>query len=148
MKNEYRIFLGLSLFLFLAAVIYPIWTWYGIGEPSSGVHSVDWIGTTALILCGLLTAMCGGYFWFVARRIELRPEDRLDAEIADAAGEVGFFSPGSYWPFGIALSAAVTGLGLVYWMWWLIGVGIIAVLFSSCALIFEYYTGTRRTAEH
>jgi hypothetical protein len=148
MKNEYRIFLGLSLFLFVTAVVYPIWTWYGIGQASSGVHNVDWIGTTALVLTGLLTAMCGGYFWFVSRRIEPRPEDRPEGEIADAAGEVGFFSPGSYWPFGIAVAAAVTGFGLVFWMWWLIGVGIIAVLFASCALVFEYYTGTRRTAEH
>ena len=54
--------------------------------------------------------MCGGFFWFVSRRIDPRPEDRQDAEIADGAGEIGFFSPGSYWPFGLALSAAVTGL--------------------------------------
>lgn len=148
MKSEYRLFLGLALFLFLAAIIYPLWTWYGAGEPSSGVFGVDWIGTTALVLSGLLTLMCGGYFWFVSRRIEPRPEDRLDAEIADGAGEIGFFSPGSYWPFGIAASATLTGIGLVFWMWWLIGVGLIAVIFTACALIFEYYTGTRRAAEH
>jgi hypothetical protein len=58
------------------------------------------------------------------------------------------WSPGSYWPFGIAASAAVTGLGLVFFWWWLIGVGLIAVILSSCALLFEYYTGTRRMAEH
>ncbi len=50
----------------------------------------------ALALSGLLCLMCGGYFWFVSRRIDLRPEDRDDAEIADGAGEIGFFSPGSY----------------------------------------------------
>ncbi|HCT79177.1 MAG TPA: cytochrome C oxidase subunit IV [Micromonosporaceae bacterium] len=148
MKTEYRLFLGLTLFLFAAAGLYGWWTWYGAGDPSAGVHAVDWIGTIELIMIGLLTLMCGGYFWFVSRRIDPRPEDRLDAEIADAAGEVGFFSPGSYWPFGIALSAAVTGFGLVFWMWWMIAVGIVAVLLSSCALLFEYYSGTRRTAEH
>ena len=41
------------------------------------------------------------------------PEDRPDGEIADGAGEIGFFSPGSYWPFGLALAAAIAGLGLV-----------------------------------
>ena len=49
--------------------------------------------------------MCGGFFWFVSRRIDLRPEDRPDGEIAEGAGEIGFFSPGSYWPFGLALAA-------------------------------------------
>ena len=92
--------------------------------------------------------MCGGFFWFVSRRIDPRPEDRPDAEIADGAGEIGFFSPGSYWPFGIALSAAIAGLGLVFWQWWLIALGLVAVIVGACGLLFEYYTGTRRTAEH
>ena len=64
------------------------------------------------------------------------------------AGEVGFFSPGSYWPFGIAAFATLAGVGIVFWMVWLIALGIICVIFSACALLFEYYTGTRRTAEH
>lgn len=141
MKNETRLFLGLAVFLFGAAVVY--WYWTGLSD-----LGYEYIGTVALALTGLLVLMCGGYFWFVSRRIDPRPEDRLDAEIADGAGEVGFFSPGSYWPFGIAVATVVTGFGLVFWMWWLIGVGIVAVLLSSSALIFEYYTGTRRTAEH
>ena len=141
MKNEYRLFVGLAVFLFAAAAVYWFWT-------GASVWGDEPIGTVALILTGLLVLMCGGYFWFVSRRIEPRPEDRVDAEIADAAGEVGFFSPGSYWPFGIGVAVLVTGFGLAFWMWWLMAVGIAAVLLTSCALLFEYYTGTRRTAEH
>ena len=141
MKNEYRLFVGLAAFLFAAAAVY----WYWTGATPLGYEH---IGTIALVLTGLLVLMCGGYFWFVSRRIDPRPEDRVDAEIADAAGEVGFFSPGSYWPFGIALAVVVTGFGMAFWMWWLIGVGIVGVLLASCALLFEYYTGTRRAAEH
>jgi hypothetical protein len=91
--------------------------------------------------------MCFGYFAFVASRIDPRPEDRSDAEIADGAGEVGFFSPGSYWPFGLALAALVAGLGLVYWQVWLLAVGMLAVLAATGGLLFEYYTGARRAAE-
>jgi hypothetical protein len=141
MKTEYRLFVGLATFLFACAIVYWLWSDAALGGG-------DWIGTVALVLSGLLCAMVGGYFWFVSRRIDLRPEDRVDAEIADGAGEIGFFSPGSYWPFGIAASAAVTGMGLVFWMWWLIGLGLVAVILSACALLFEYYTGTRRIAEH
>ncbi|GHJ45050.1 cytochrome c oxidase polypeptide 4 [Catellatospora sp. TT07R-123] len=141
MKTEYRIFVGVSLFLIVTAAVYGWWTNHTLG-------GVEWIGVVALIMSTLLCAMCGGYFWFVSRRIDLRPEDRLDAEIADGAGELGFFSPGSYWPFGIAVSALIASLGLVFWMWWLIALGIICVLLSASALLFEYYTGTRRTAEH
>ncbi|MBV1855464.1 cytochrome c oxidase subunit 4 [Catellatospora tritici] len=140
MKTEYRLFLGVSGFLFVAAIVYWLWT----GTTAQGY---DWIGTTTLTLSGLLCLMCGGYFWFVSRRIDLRPEDRRDADIAEGAGEVGFFSPGSYWPFGVALAALVASLGLVFWMWWLIALGIIGVIVTAAALLFEYYTGTRRSAE-
>ncbi len=60
---------------------------------------------------------------------------------------MGFFSPGSYWPFGIALAALVAGLGLVYWQVWLLAAGLIAVLAAAGGLLFEYYTGARRAAE-
>ncbi|MEV6630782.1 cytochrome c oxidase subunit 4 [Actinoplanes sp. NPDC051470] len=141
MKTEYKIFAGVAAFLWAAATVYGTWT-----NGASG--GVEWIGTVALILSGLLCAMCGGFFWFVSRRIDLRPEDREDGEIAEGAGEIGFFSPGSYWPFGVALSASIAGLGLVFWMWWLIALGLILVIVTASAMIFEYYTGTRHPAEH
>ncbi len=141
MKTEYKIFAGVAAFLFAAAVVYGVWT-------NGQTGSTEWVGTVALILSGLLCSMCGGFFWFVARRIDPRPEDRADAEIAEGAGEIGFFSPGSYWPFGLALSAAITGIGLVFWMWWLVALGLIMVIFGACGLLFEYYSGTRQPAEH
>jgi hypothetical protein len=140
-KTEYKIFSGVAVFLFAVAALYGFWTHGETGQ-------TEWIGTVALILSGLLCSMCGGFFWFVARRIDLRPEDREDGEIAEGAGEIGFFSPGSYWPFGIALSASIAGLGLVFWMWWLIALGLVMVIFAASSMIFEYYTGTRHTAEH
>jgi hypothetical protein len=141
LKTEYKIFSGVAAFLFVAATVYGFWTHGATGE-------VEWIGLIALILSGLLCSMCGGFFWFVARRIDLRPEDRPDGEIAEGAGEIGFFSPGSYWPFGLALAAAIAGLGLVFLMWWLIALGLVLVVFGASGLLFEYYSGTRRMADH
>jgi hypothetical protein len=141
LRTEYKIFGGVAGFLFAVALLYGLWTNGETGQ-------VEWVGTVALILSGLLCSMCGGFFWFVARRIDLRPEDRSDGEIAEGVGEIGFFSPGSYWPFGLALSASLAGLGLVFWMWWLIALGLVMVILSACGLLFEYYSGTRHTAEH
>lgn len=141
MKTEWKIFLIVATFLFGVTILYGAWT-YGEGG------RVEWVGVVALALSGLLLSMCGGFFWFVSRRIDLRPEDRPDGEISDGAGEVGFFSPGSYWPFGVALAASIAGLGLAYWQMWLLAVGLVAVILAACGLLFEYYTGTRRTAEH
>jgi hypothetical protein len=140
-KTEYKIFAGVAAFLYTVAILYAFWTRGQTGH-------LEWIGTVALILSGLLCSMCGGFFWFVSRRIDLRPEDREDGEIIEGAGEIGFFSPGSYWPFGIALAASVAGIGLAFWMWWLIAAGLIMVIFSACGMLFEYYSGTRHTAEH
>lgn len=137
MRTEGRIFNAVALFLYLSAGLYYWWTKRDLGEPEP-------IGIVALILSGTLLAMCGLYFGFVARRIEPRPEDRSDADISEGAGEVGFFSPGSYWPLGLAMSATMTGVGTVFWMPWLIAVGVAAVLFTTGGLLFEYYTGARR----
>ncbi|HEX6498445.1 MAG TPA: cytochrome c oxidase subunit 4 [Micromonosporaceae bacterium] len=141
MKAEWRIFGIVATFLFAATIVYAFWSQNYQG-------GVEWIGTVALLLSGLLCLMCGGYFWFVSRRIDPRPEDRADAEIAEGAGEVGFFSPGSYWPFGIALAALVAGIGLVFLEVWLVIAGLVAVLLATGGLLFEYYTGSRRTIEH
>ena len=133
MRVEARLF-GILCGLFLAfGIVYGFWTWGDSGR-------VEVVGTTALVLSGGLALIVGSYFAFVARRIDARPEDRSDADIAEGAGELGFFSPGSYWPVTLAGSAAIAGLGLAFMEWWLVAVGIIAVLFSVGGLLFEYYT--------
>ena len=128
MKVEALIFNLIAVFCIAAAVVYGVWS----HEP---------IGTTALVLSGGLTSLIGGFFWFVSRRIDARPEDSKDAEIADGAGELGFFSPGSYWPFGLALSAGLMGLALAFYYPWLIALAGVALLITIGGLLFEYYVG-------
>ena len=132
MKVEALIFSIIGVFCVIAAVVYGVWA----QEP---------IGTTALALSAALTLLIGGFFWFVSRRIDARPEDRKDAEIADGAGELGFFSPGSYWPFGLALSVGLMGLALAFWYSWLIIIGGVALLITVGGLLFEYYVGQNAT---
>lgn len=137
MKVEARIFLGVAVFLWIVAVVYGVWT-------NSSQGHVEDAGLAALILSGGLLGVAGSFFWFVSRRIDPRPEDRPDAEIAEGAGELGFFSPGSYWPFGLALAATVAGTGLAFMQIWLFFVGVIAILGAVGGLLFEYYTGGRK----
>ena len=132
MKVEALIFNVIGVFCIIVATVYGIWS----REP---------IGTTALVLSGGLTFLVGGFFWFVSRRIDARPEDRKDAEMADGAGELGFFSPASYWPLGVALSIGLTALGLSFFYYWLIAMGAVAVLLTVGGLLFEYYVGQNAT---
>lgn len=126
MKTEARIFLFFTAFVFITAAVYIPWS----GDP---------IGGTALVLSGGLCGMCGTYFAFIGRRIELRPEDRADAEISEGAGELGFFSPSSYWPFAIGLAVMIAGFGMVFWVTWLLVFGAVAILATAAGLLFEYY---------
>jgi hypothetical protein len=139
MKIEARLFLGITAFLWLGSIAYGIWTKQAQGH-------VEVAGLAALILSGGLCCIAGSFFWFVSRRIDPRPEDRNDAEIAEGAGELGFFSPGSYWPITIAAAAAVTGFGLSFVQFWLVTIGIIGILLSVGGLLFEYYVGGRQPA--
>jgi Cytochrome c oxidase subunit IV len=127
-KVEALIFNTIGFFCVVAAVVYGLWA----REP---------IGTTALVLSAGLTFLIGGFFWFVSRRIDARPEDRKDADIADGAGELGFFPPASYWPFGLALSVGLMGLALAFWYSWLIMIAAAALLVTVGGLLFEYYVG-------
>ncbi|MFC4000804.1 cytochrome c oxidase subunit 4 [Prauserella oleivorans] len=135
MKVEARLFDIVTVFAFLVAIVYAVMTGYMTAD------GVEPIGTVALILTGALALLVGSYFRFVARRIEPRPEDREDAEISDGAGELGFFSPGSYWPVGLAASAALGGVALAFFQIWLLVFAIIALLIAVGGLVFEYHTG-------
>ena len=64
----------------------------------------------------------------------------LDEFLAEQEGEYGFFSPHSWWPLFVALSAAAVALGLVFG-WWLVIAGLAASLLSTIGLVFEYYRG-------
>jgi hypothetical protein len=146
MKSEGRLFGVLALFVFSAAAVYGWWSYYDSNQ-KTGTGRIEWIGFVALILSGLLLTMCGSALWLISRRIDPRPEDLPDAEIADGAGEIGFFSPGSYWPVGIAFAAMIASIAIAFQQWWLVAAGVIAILFATSGLLFEYYTGTRRGLE-
>jgi len=132
------------LFEFLTAFFVFITVVYGVLTALFARGGVEWAGTTALALTSGLTLIVGTFFRFVARRLDTRPEDYEDAEISDGAGELGFYSPHSWWPVMIALSASVTAVGVALWLPWLIAAGAVFVLSSAAGLVFEYYVGPEK----
>src|SRR4051794_22351923 len=132
MHIEARLFEFLTAFFALCAVGYGVLT----GLYANG--GIEWAGTTALVLTTGLSLITGTFFRFVARRLDTRPEDYEDAEVADGAGELGFYSPHSWWPLLIALSASVTAVGLAMWLPWMIVAGVTFVLATVSGLVFEY----------
>lgn len=135
MRVEYRVFFGLVAFFGVTAVIYGLLT--GDNEPA---------GVVALALTGALFLILGSFLWFSARRLEqVRPEDNDDAEVADGAGEIGFFSPGSYWPITIAGCAATFAVATAFMLIWLMVMAAVFLVMAVCGLVFEY---NRTPADH
>src|SRR3972149_1699256 len=133
MHIEARLFEILTAFFVLASIVYG-------GVPAVFQYGgIEWAGTTALVLTTGLSLITGTFFRFVARRLDTRPEDYEDAEIADGAGELGFYSPHSWWPLLIALSASVTAVGMALWLPWLIVAGVVFVLATVSGLGVGYY---------
>jgi hypothetical protein len=134
MHVETWIFLWLTLFFAIAAVI------DGLLAPPEPV------GIVALTLTAGLTLIIGTFLRFVSRRLEEpRPEDNDDAEVSDGAGDIGFFSPGSYFPFFLAACVAVLAVATAYLLVWLMVIAVGFLLFVVCGFIFEYH---RRPAHH
>jgi hypothetical protein len=138
MHIEARLFEILTAFFALATVVYAFLTAY------FSLGGIEWAGTTAMVMTTGLTLIIGTFFRFVARRLDTRPEDYEDAEIADGAGELGFYAPHSWWPVMIALSASVTAVGVALWLPWLIATGAVLVLGAVAGLVFEYYIGPEK----
>ena len=138
MHIEARLFEILTAFFALVTVVYGFTTAYFFPG------GLEWAGTTAMVMTTGMCFLIATYFRFVARRLDTRPEDYEDAEIADGAGELGFYAPHSWWPILVALAASVAAVGVALWLPWLIATGVVFVLSSAAGLVFEYYIGPEK----
>ncbi|GHI90092.1 cytochrome c oxidase subunit 4 [Streptomyces xanthophaeus] len=127
MKIQGKMFLWLSFFVLIMAVVYGVWS----KEP---------VGTTALFLTFGLTVMIGYYLAFTAKRVDEMAQDNLEADVADEAGELGFFAPHSWQPLSLAIGGALAFLGVVFG-WWLMYFSAPVILIGLWGWVYEYYRG-------
>ncbi len=128
MKTEAWLFVICSVFFVLVAPAY----WFITYDPT---------GTSALVMTALLCLLVTFYLGFHATRMEPRPEDRHDAEVADGAGELGFFPPYSWWPLWSAATLGVCVLAVAMGLWWMLIIGFALGALAMCGWIYEYYVG-------
>jgi len=127
MKVEGWLFLGCGIFFAAVDIVY----WYISHDPT---------GTTALALSVGLALLTGFYLLFTGRRLPKRPEDDNAGEIEQGTGEVGFFSPHSWWPLFTGLACATAALGAAIG-WWLFLIGLLATVLATVGMVYEYYRG-------
>ena len=124
-------FLGFAVFILATAIVYGFW-------------SRETVGTTALVLAFCLCTMIGFYLSFTAARADTGAQDRDDADVADDAGELGFFSPHSWQPLLLGAGGTLGFLGIIFG-WWLVFFALPVILIGVWGWVFEYYHGESRT---
>ena len=125
MKISWILFFGIGIFYAIMATIYA-----SIGGDPAGI--------ACLILSSALALLVAFYVWFTQKKIgAVLPEDNLEAEIADGAGELGFYSPHSWWPLAVASCTIMAGLGLIIG-WWLTAIAAGLLIMSIIGFVTEY----------
>jgi hypothetical protein len=127
MRVEGWLFLGCAIFFGVADIFY----WNLSHDPT---------GATALALSVGLAFLTGFYVLFTGRRLPRRPEDDTEGQIEEGTGELGFFSPHSWWPLFVGLAGALAAIGVAVG-WWLFLIGALALMLSVIGFVFEYYRG-------
>lgn len=135
MKSTRNILWALAVFYAIMTVFYVSWTVVNEGEP-------EWVGSVAFALMFAFSAFIAFYMGvenkpFAKKRL---PEDREDAEIADADAELGFFAPQSIWP---VLLAAVVGaiFASIAFGWWPAFFFAPVLLVALGGWVYEFYRG-------
>jgi hypothetical protein len=126
-KVQGKMFLWLSFFILAMAIVYGIW-------------SKEAAGTTALFMAFGLSVMIGFYLAFTAKRMDAIAQDNKDADVADEAGEVGFFAPHSWQPLSLAIGGALAFLAIAMG-WWLLYFSAPLIMVGLFGWVFEFYRG-------
>jgi hypothetical protein len=151
MNAQAKMFWILAGFFALVDIVYTTWSIIQhnqgyltqlAGDQGGGVTSpVEWAGTLALGLCGVLSAFLAFYLGRTHRALGGKlPEDRLDANIDDGDAEQGFFSPWSWWPVMLAAGGALLFMGIAIGIW-IAFIGAAITLISLVGWVYEYYRG-------
>lgn len=140
MKTNVNLWWILAAFFLLMTGIYTGWN---IIEHSDRpwFHAIEWVGTVVLLFTVFMSVMIAFYVDRVHRAQggEL-PEDVLTADIDDGDPEMGEFSPWSWWPLVLALSASLGILGLAVGTF-LLPIGLAVFVVAIVGWVYEYYRG-------
>lgn len=136
MKSNVVIFWVLTAYFVLVGAVYISWNLIVHGR-------IEWVGGTAVLLSGALTAFIASYLMLVQRKQGgVLIEDLEDSDIDDGDPEIGEFSPWSWWPMILAFAAGLFVLGLSIGNgFWLTFITLPLIPVAVVGWIYEYYRG-------
>jgi ribose/xylose/arabinose/galactoside ABC-type transport system permease subunit len=134
MKTNTVVFWVMAAYFFVLTAVYTVWAIIDTGV-------VEWIGTIAIGLSGILATFIAFYLQVqLANQGGVLPEDSVDADIDDGDPELGFYSPWSWWPVMLAAGAAIAMVGFAVGIW-VAFYAIPVVLIALVGWSYEYYRG-------
>lgn len=133
MLTNIRVLLVLAAYFTVATLGYGIWSYiqWGYIEP---------IGTAAIGLLIVLSVFIAYYLWAGHKRSGKLPEDDLMGNIEDESGEVGFYSPWSWWPLMLGASSAMAFAALAVG-WWMFFIALPIAIIAVVGFVYEYSRG-------
>lgn len=130
MKSNIVILLVMAAYFTVADIAYVVWNYLDNG-------GVEPIGTAAMGLLVILSLFIAYYLYAGMKRTATLPEDRLDGNIEDESGEIGFYSPWSWWPLVLGASAGLAFLGLAVG-WWVFYIALPFAIVAIVGFVYEY----------
>ena len=129
MKIESWLFMGGIFFFTPVAIVYGYM-----------VNWEEWVGMLALLMLAAMSGMVGWYLKMTAKNVGILPEDRVDGEIHENAGDIGLFAPWSWWPLVLASAAGISFLGLAVG-WWVFYIGAGLAIIGVVGWVNEFSRG-------
>ena len=136
MRATSKVFYSIATYLLVSLIVYI----FGVTfvKDDGYLCGAEWVGIVGMFLAFLLCMMLGAYLHFTDNRSDVLPEDWEEAETEDAAGILGFFSPGSIWPLAMTGAIALLGLGIIFLYFWLIALGAVCLIAACTGLSLQY----------
>ena len=136
MRATSKVFYSIATYLFVSLIVYI----FGVTfvKDDGYLYGAEWVGIVGMFLAFLLCMMLGAYLHFTDDRSDVLPEDWEEAETEDAAGILGFFSPGSIWPLAMTGAIGLLGLGIIFLYFWMIALGAVCLIAACTGLSLQY----------
>ena len=136
MRATSKVFYSIATYLLVSLIVYI----FGVTfvKDDGYLYGAECVGIVGMFLAFLLCMMLGAYLHFTDDRSDVLPEDWEEAETEDAAGILGFFSPGSIWPLAMTGAIGLLGLGIIFLYFWLIALGAVCLIAACTGLSLQY----------
>lgn len=124
-----------NTFAFIGIFLIPVGIFYGYVT-----NFGEWAGFPAILATAVMCLFLWCFLSFTYKKHPDMPNENLDGEIADAAGDYGFYSPWSWWPIFIGLTCTVLVVGLAI-DWWIVLLALPLAIVAVIGWVYEYSRG-------